>query len=151
MGAWIEIAPILSTALPRTCRTLYGCVDWNWVPPIRTKAFLSRTLYGCVDWNLEIIMKEYWSNLSHPLWVRGLKCRYNNPQFSCLLVAPFMGAWIEIVLGLIEHRPHQTVAPFMGAWIEIKGYKTKTGKSFVAPFMGAWIEITCMNSKIIFI
>ena len=56
---------------------------------------------------------------SHPTWVRGLKCnriecvaRFNN-------VAPYMGAWIEIVSnGIIRHVP--IVAPYMGAWIEIR-------------------------------
>ena len=33
------------------------------------------------------------------------------------------------------------VAPFAGAWIEIIEGKTVEGKYFVAPFAGAWIEI----------
>ena len=33
---------------------------------------------------------------SHPLWVRGLKSSVIEIQFVTPLVAPFMGAWIEI-------------------------------------------------------
>ena len=34
------------------------------------------------------------------------------------------------------------VAPYMGAWIEIRcRMSTNPGRSGVAPYMGAWIEI----------
>ena len=33
---------------------------------------------------------------SHPSWVRGLKFDYNLIIYSYIMVAPFMGAWIEI-------------------------------------------------------
>ena len=33
------------------------------------------------------------------------------------------------------------VAPFAGAWIEILTYKNRTREKGVAPFAGAWIEI----------
>ena len=33
---------------------------------------------------------------SHPLWVRGLKSLMRVQKRTSLLVAPFMGAWIEI-------------------------------------------------------
>ena len=78
-------------------------------------------------------------------------------------VAPFMGAWIEILLPLVDSQENY-VAPFMGAWIEIRcdscsrrygpgshpswvrGLKwicrlAWQGRRGVAPFMGAWIEI----------
>ena len=81
-----------------------------------------------------------------------------------LVVAPFMGAWIEIKHRLIVKMYHGRVAPFMGAWIEIsptrptalsstashpswvRGLKCKqdghvVADLVVAPFMGAWIEI----------
>ena len=50
-------------------------------------------------------------------------------------VAPFAGAWIEIV---IEARPNSRilVAPFAGAWIEIAERNQKITKSCVAPFAG---------------
>ena len=55
-------------------------------------------------------------------------------------VAPFAGAWIEIVyLSIIFKMPN--VAPFAGAWIEISDGKPSANRSKVAPFAGAWIEI----------
>ncbi|WP_438362394.1 hypothetical protein, partial [Megasphaera elsdenii] len=33
---------------------------------------------------------------SHPSWVRGLKCRFCGSLIDGGLVAPFMGAWIEM-------------------------------------------------------
>ena len=39
-------------------------------------------------------------------------------QRSRLSVAPFMGAWIEIVMSSADFVM-ASVAPFMGAWIEI--------------------------------
>ena len=33
------------------CRTLYGCVDWNYAVAESEPAETGRTLYGCVDWN----------------------------------------------------------------------------------------------------
>ena len=79
------------------------------------------------------------------------------------MVAPFTGAWIEIIIGFHANRI-VVVAPFTGAWIEIKrklpivefGYRSlpsrERGLKFefaptlwigcpVAPFTGAWIEI----------
>ena len=57
------------------------------------------------------------------------------------LVAPFVGAWIEILsrsmIGLISQ-----VAPFVGAWIEMIIYGPGDPENaVVAPFVGAWIEI----------
>ena len=55
-------------------------------------------------------------------------------------VAPFTGAWIEIVAEA-EIQLVCLVAPFTGAWIEIAGCSA-TGPGWpVAPFTGAWIEI----------
>ena len=34
------------------------------------------------------------------------------------MVAPYMGAWIEITI-LLKKYTAQNVAPYMGAWIEI--------------------------------
>ena len=36
-----------------------------------------------------------------------------------LVVAPFVGAWIEIVKGIVIDDRYK-VAPFVGAWIEIR-------------------------------
>ena len=55
-------------------------------------------------------------------------------------VAPFAGAWIEILSYLLNFV-YASVAPFAGAWIEIADKAFKTASSGVAPFAGAWIEI----------
>ena len=61
------------------------------------------------------------------------------------VVAPFAGAWIEIIICLFLLFRH-LVAPFAGAWIEIRK-KQKVGFSpTVAPFAGAWIEILRINN-----
>ena len=57
-----------------------------------------------------------------------------------MLVAPFMGAWIEIV-NINDCFTGDCVAPFMGAWIEIRDTVPISGISSVAPCMGAWIEM----------
>jgi len=36
------------------------------------------------------------------------------------MVAPYMGAWIEISTGVSLRRMVNIVAPYMGAWIEIR-------------------------------
>ena len=78
-------------------------------------------------------------------------------------VAPFTGAWIEIVKAIatapmarmslpsrerglkLEHvmvDPFVVhVAPFTGAWIEMSSLDPMLRISNVAPFTGAWIEI----------
>ena len=56
---------------------------------------------------------------SLPLWERGLKwVRFKN---ICLrrIVAPLVGAWIEIRDGGAELVRYH-VAPLVGAWIEIR-------------------------------
>ena len=37
------------------------------------------------------------------------------------------------------------VAPFAGAWIEIVVLYKDGGLDYVAPFAGAWIEILCLH------
>ena len=56
------------------------------------------------------------------------------------LVAPYTGAWIEIVA---QHSPCYTylVAPYTGAWIEIPDCNNVFKAALVAPYTGAWIEI----------
>ena len=56
-------------------------------------------------------------------------------------VAPFTGAWIEILFLVKDMSDGADVAPFTGAWIEISPPCTTRKTSIVAPFTGAWIEI----------
>ena len=85
------------------------------------------------------------------------------PSFSNIsyLVAPFAGAWIEILLFLTYRNFYLSlpsrerglkyvilndifttcdVAPFAGAWIEIRVMYNTHCLPIVAPFAGAWIE-----------
>ena len=55
-------------------------------------------------------------------------------------VAPFAGAWIEIILTMMQNK-REVVAPFAGAWIEIALLISDVTAPTVAPFAGAWIEI----------
>ena len=77
--------------------------------------------------------------MSHPLWVRGLKLEVRAFLTGVLLVAPFVGAWIETTMSvqfvrLIESHP---------LWVRgLKPLRQRTSLEppGVAPFVGAWIE-----------
>ena len=45
--------------------------------------------------NVSAVMSSF--AMSHPLWVRGLKYHKHNPRAILTYVAPFMGAWIEMI------------------------------------------------------
>ena len=55
---------------------------------------------------------------SHPLWVRGLKYIQNHWYFSPYWSHPLWVRGLKFVIGLGVWGPYP-VAPFMGAWIEI--------------------------------
>ena len=57
-----------------------------------------------------------------------------------VLVAPLVGAWIEIDNEWFDIR-NDKVAPLVGAWIEMCMVYKLPFDSFVAPLVGAWIEI----------
>ncbi len=54
---------------------------------------------------------------SHPTWVRGLKHLFSLQIFYDILVAPYVGAWIETSSSAL-YRANKAVAPYVGAWIE---------------------------------
>ena len=81
-----------------------------------------------------------------------------------LLVAPYVGAWIETfdasgvgqaylshptwVRGLKHAQGTQNqhrcrVAPYVGAWIETEDIQILHRGAEVAPYVGAWIETWC--------
>ena len=62
-------------------------------------------------------------------------------QFQYVKSHPTMGAWIEIINGVIYSCDLLKSHPTMGAWIEIylEGYNPNGNVSH--PTMGAWIEI----------
>ena len=55
---------------------------------------------------------------SLPTRERGLKYRKTFKNLSKAKVAPYAGAWIEI-LRIASLHPQLFVAPYAGAWIEI--------------------------------
>ena len=58
------------------------------------------------------------------------------------LVAPHVGAWIEIIfLRYLYWSIDLPVAPHVGAWIEILYKKWNGHRTGVAPHVGAWIEM----------
>ena len=59
-----------------------------------------------------------WLSSSHPVWVRGLKFLLSDTLQLLLVVAPRVGAWIEIPMPK-SPQPRVAVAPRVGAWIEI--------------------------------
>ena len=59
------------------------------------------------------------------------------------MVAPYVGAWIEIRKPL-SYSLLLEVAPYVGAWIEILNLTKLSDLEGVAPYVGAWIEI-CMR------
>ena len=71
---------------------------------------------------------------------RGLKSISPAMSDNLPLVAPFVGAWIEINLSDTNFGQLK-VAPFVGAWIEMLLEEHKEYIYKVAPFVGAWIEI----------
>ena len=104
---------------------------------------------------------------SHPSRVRGLKLPTRLSLVLAALVAPFTGAWIEmlfvmVLLSFFMSHPSRVrglklcfpwdmtrgskVAPFTGAWIEMSTQKEHSALLCVAPFTGAWIEIDDFDS-----
>ena len=69
-----------------------------------------------------------------------MKSNYNISSLDGQLVAPFVGAGIEITGRPLEN-PHPVVAPFVGAGIEISKVSLCIACYGVAPFVGAGIEI----------
>ena len=117
-GAWIEIVVVLSFFCApssrslrgsvdwnkNTChsslilhrRSLRGSVDWNKNPKSRRQLATGRSLRGSVDWNptADGICSEVASRS-----LRG-SVDWNNTNYAQInnaVVAPFAGAWIEII------------------------------------------------------
>ena len=78
---------------------------------------------------------------SLPSRERGLKLQHPELEPDRQRVAPFAGAWIEMVTAGVMRCCVSPVAPFTGAWIEIRHMLDAGPPAAVAPFTGAWIEI----------
>ena len=59
---------------------------------------IRRSLRGSVDWNLSNNSFRALTATSLPLWERGLKLYNKCEWFRNGVVAPFVGAWIEIII-----------------------------------------------------
>ena len=73
------------------------------------------------------------------MWVRGLKPICRIGQTIEIIVAPYVGAWIETDLYCMTAKTRY-VAPYVGAWIETKMLYDVALDFTVAPYVGAWIE-----------
>ena len=79
-------------------------------------------------------------NASLPTRERGLKFFIRLTILCPQRVAPYAGAWIEILLPSPYIQQYH-VAPYAGAWIEICKITRPCVSLSVAPYAGAWIEI----------
>ena len=82
-------------------RLLRGGVDWNHSFSFSFDLWTSRLLRGGVDWNKTFYLSMIIVILSPPSWRRGLKY-YKHDIWTCVHVASFVEAWIEIVLTAIS-------------------------------------------------
>ena len=96
-GAWIEILQLQYLNIYQNRRSLHGSVDWNFSFASFSKAFSCRSLHGSVDWNFNQNAVWYYSVTSLPSRERGLKFFAYHPPSKLKHVAPFTGAWIEIL------------------------------------------------------
>ena len=85
--------------------------------------------------------------LSHPMWVRGLKQVVLFLEKCLILVAPYVGAWIETDAEYQMRMENLKVAPYVGAWIETRRRGRTFAKGRVAPYVGAWIETTVLRHE----
>ena len=90
---------------------------------------------------IETLIREDCSKreLSHPMWVRGLKLFGSLRYVEIFMSHPM---WVR---GLKQETLHigrevAAVAPYVGAWIETAGAKSILSAPWVAPYVGAWIE-----------
>ena len=68
-------------------------------------------------------------------------------MFASSFVAPYAGAWIEMLRWGAYDRAFG-VAPYAGAWIEIKIKEPFAQERRVAPYAGAWIEISAIKTSV---
>ena len=76
------------------------------------------------------------------MWVRGLKLVELPLCILQVMVASYVGAWIETLRVLFKSHTDR-VASYVGAWIETQFRWSNTQVWRVASYVGAWIETTC--------
>ena len=75
-----------------------------------------------------------------------MKLKFTNSLRPEDLVAPYAGAWIEIIYRQYV-KDIGDVAPYAGAWIEINFFKSCGLIQYVAPYAGAWIEMFVLKNE----
>ena len=104
---------------------------------INPRASLPSWERGLKSGSVPLLNSPIWSL---PSWERGLKLKRWLHRKKFVLVAPLVGAWIEIYSTALKLLMN-IVAPLVGAWIEISMSAMGASLSKVAPLVGAWIEI----------
>ena len=76
------------------CHTLRGCVDWNWIM-LMFRIILNVT--PCVGVWIETsqLRHIFFTQVSHPAWVCGLKLSDLPCLYTPVYVTPCVGVWIE--------------------------------------------------------
>ena len=89
---------------------------------------------------IDCIYNRHRHKSSLPSWERGLKYA-DNMSLQCKdVVAPLVGARVEIPRNLM-HASHHWVAPLVGARVEIAISEVRVHNGTVAPLVGARVEI----------
>ena len=140
MGAWIEIWIQPDFFSGSTVAPLVGA----WIEIPMHQAHLASGFPSLPLWERGLkYLYRIQANIligSLPLWERGLKFMRIWFLLPAMLVAPLVGAWIEII-SIKAEIFYSMVAPLVGAWIEIFPYSLHSPEFIVAPLVGAWIEI----------
>ena len=143
MGAWIEItrppayapwyfvAPLVGAWIEIVCTVTIPSLNLSLLSWERGLKF-----FRCVQ--ISAVLPSLLS------WERGLKSSKELSMVSAALVAPLVGAWIEMLFFVCPLRRFY-VAPLVGAWIEIVCTVTIPSLNLVAPLVGAWIEIRLLS------
>ena len=105
-------------SLVNSRRTPHGCVDWNFVVNTIFYQNKCRTPHGCVDWNRSSKCAVLGVFPSHPTWVRGLKL---SNWIMSIFSLPSHPTWVRGLKYVNQScsQVKRLVAPHMGAWIEI--------------------------------
>ncbi len=72
---------------------------------------------------------------SPPVWGRGLKSIKSTIPFMAVVVAPCVGAWVEILM-IPAVCAAADVAPCVGAWVEIELIKKFENMPLGRPLCG---------------
>ena len=77
---------------------------------------------------------------SHPIWVRGLKPKVSTTITNRVMVAPYMGAWIETTISITSSTSGSVSHPIWVRGLKCLALGHHLYEIFAAPYMGAWIE-----------